>query len=209
MSNDEIENDEIVASEEAPGTVEPDDAQAVQAGSDEEDVSMDMSLELEKYKKLAQENFKMYQYSIAELDNLKKRALQDRRDFRKYGIVPFVKEILSVVDNLERALEHIENADKDSLIQGINMTLKQFNKTLEQYGISQISAKGMQFDPNIHDAFAMVESHEHEPNTVMEELQKGYILDDRLIRPSRVTVSTLPKYASEKASFGEREEEKK
>jgi molecular chaperone GrpE len=158
-----------------------------------------LSSEVEKYKKLAEENFKLYQYSLAELDNLKKRALQDRGEYRKYGIIPFVKEILHVVDNLERALEHLENADKESLTKGIKMTLEQFNKSLEKFGIKEIHAVGEVFDPNFHEALLMVESQEHKPNKIVDELQKGYILDDKLVRPSKVAVSAPSKKKEEEA----------
>jgi molecular chaperone GrpE len=172
---------------------------AVKAGEEkteerlEESREAKLSLEVEKYKKLAEENFKHYQYSRAELENLKKRMLADRNEMRKYGVIPFAKETLHVVDNLERALEHLENADKDSLTQGIKMTIAQFDKALEQFGIVKIPTKGKAFDPNVHEGFLMIESNEHEPNTVIDELQKGYILDGRLVRPAKVTVSVPPK----------------
>lgn len=156
----------------------------------------ELKAEVEKFKKLAEDNYKHYQYSMAEFENLKKRVIQDRNEMRKYGIIPFVREILHVTDNLERALEHVDNADKDSLAAGIKMTISQIDNTLEQFGIKKIPAIGEAFDPTVHEGMSMFESKEHAPNTVVHELQSGYILDGRLVRPSKVTISTAPKGAS-------------
>lgn len=142
-----------------------------------------------KYKAQAEENFKLYQYSMAELENLKKRTIADRQEMRKYGVIPFAKDILHVVDNLERALDHLETADKDSLTKGIQMTLDEFNKALNRHGIHQVSAVGKFFDPNIHEGFIMIETNTYSPNTVIEEFEKGYMLDDRLVRAAKVSVS--------------------
>jgi molecular chaperone GrpE len=149
--------------------------------------------EVEKFKALAEENLKHYQYAQATLENLKKRTLQDRNEMRKYGIIPFAKEVLHVVDNLDRALEHLDNVDKESLTQGIEMTISEFNKVLERFGIKQIQAVGKNFDPNIHEAFLKVETKQYSPNAVIEEFEKGYLLDDRLVRPAKVSVSVAPK----------------
>jgi len=165
-------------------------AAAEEAAVEEKDtVADEMTKEIEKYKKMAEENFKLYQYSMAELDNLKRRAIADRTEMRKYGIIPFARDIMHVVDNLDRALEHLETADKESLTQGITMTLEEFNKALENHGIRQVPAVGKFFDPNIHEGFVMVETNSYSPNTVIEEFQKGYMLDERLVRPAKVSVS--------------------
>ncbi len=176
-----------------------DDADAVEAeieeGSDDMKLTSkkkikELDEEIAKLKKLAEENFKLYQYSIAELDNFKKRVIQERAEQRKYGIIPFAREILHVVDNLGRALEHLENADKQSLTQGIEMTLTQLNKTFEQFGITTVAAKGEQFNPQVHEALSMMESNDHDPGSVVSVLQHGYTLNDRLIRPSKVVVNS-------------------
>jgi len=152
--------------------------------------------EVEKYKKLAEENLGRYQYALAELENFKKRVAQERSDTKKYGVIPFAREILHIVDNLERALLHLETADKESLTQGIKMTIFEFGKTLERFGITEVKTVGEQFDPNVHEGLLMVESKDHEPNSVIEEFQKGYVLEDRLLRPAKVSVS-LRKGSSE------------
>lgn len=164
--------------------------------------------ELEKYKKLAEENMKNYQYSVAELDNFKKRVAQERQEARKFGIIPFAREILHVVDNLERALEHLENADKDSLTQGMNMTIDMFNNTLKQFGIDKVPSKGENFDPMLHEAISMVTLPDHEPNQIIKVLQQGYILNDRLVRPSQVVVNaSAPSNATFEAGDEATEEE--
>lgn len=203
MSDKNKKNINIEHEEESAGEVKVNDKRI--AGEEEESIAQEefsleeamiekekiLTEEVDKYKKLAEENFKLYQYSLAELDNLKKRTIKDRQEYRKYGIIPFVKEILHVIDNLERALEHLENADKESLTKGIQMTIDQFNKSLEKYGITSIPAAGEDFDPNVHEALLRVESKEHGPNKIVKELQKGYMIEDRLIRPSKVSVNVL------------------
>ncbi|MFC1856051.1 nucleotide exchange factor GrpE, partial [Thermodesulfobacteriota bacterium] len=153
----------------------------------------DLSKEVEKYKELSEENYKRFQYSMADLENLKRRTIQDRNEMRKYGIIPFAREILNVVDNLERALEHLETADKDTLTKGIKMTLDMFNGALTKHGITPIAALGKFFDPNVHEGFLMVETNNYAPNSVIDELERGYMLEGRLLRPSKVSVSVAPK----------------
>ena len=102
--------------------------------------------------------------------------------------------MIPVLDNLERAVGHAEQGDDDNqgLLEGVNMTINQFRKVLEDFGVKPINALGADFDPNLHQAMGQVESHDQAPNTVVSEFQKGYLLNDRLLRPSLVMVAKAP-----------------
>ena len=126
----------------------------------------------------------------AELDNYKKRSVRERESLIKYASQGVIQELIPILDNFERAIESAnQSKDLDSLTKGVEMIFKQMYDALERKGVSKINALGETFDPNIHEAIAQVASDECPENTVVEELQKGYMLHDRVIRPSRVAVS--------------------
>jgi molecular chaperone GrpE len=145
----------------------------------------------------AKNNYDRYIRQSAEIENFKKRALRDKEDAIRYANEALVKELLPVVDNLERAISHAKGAgDGGSLVEGVEMVLKGLHDALGRHGVSQISAVGQPFDPQLHEAMAQVETDSGAPNTVLEEHQKGYLLKERLVRPALVTVvkaSTLGK----------------
>ena len=126
----------------------------------------------------------------AEMDNYKKRVLKEREALIKYGCQGVVQELLPILDNFERAIESASKSKNfGSFLEGVEMIFRQMNDALERKGITRIDAVGEIFDPNIHEAVMQVASEEHPENTVVEELQKGYMLHDRVIRPAMVTVS--------------------
>jgi len=126
----------------------------------------------------------------AEFENFKRRMTKDKQDAIKFANQELIRQILPFVDNLERSLQHADEAKNiDALKEGIEMTLKDFLKTLERSGLEIIRAKGEPFDPNVHEAIMQEERNDLEPNTVVRELQKGYKLHGRVIRPATVTVS--------------------
>jgi len=131
----------------------------------------------------------------AEFENYKKRSEREMNDFRKFANESLMKEILPVVDNLERALaidcQQGENTFK-GLRDGVEMTLKGLTDSLERFGVAPLEALGQPFDPNFHQAVSQEESDECPDGTVCRELQKGYLLNDRLLRPSMVIVSRSP-----------------
>ena len=134
-----------------------------------------------------------YLRTYAEMENMKKRLEKEKKEAIEYANETLLKEILPFIDNIERAIEHAnENAKIEDFIKGIELTLENLLKTLEKFGVKQITAKDKPFDPNYHEAMGVVETDEVEPNTVVEEMQKGYILKNRLLRPSLVTVSKAP-----------------
>ncbi len=141
----------------------------------------------------AKKNYELYLRQVAELDNFKKRTAREKEEAIRYGNEILVKDLLPVLDNLERAIEHAEGGGNGKpLVDGIELVLKGFLEALEKHGVKQICARGEYFDPQKHEAFAQVESKDHEPNSVVQELHKGYTMLDRLLRPSLVSVAKLP-----------------
>jgi len=128
--------------------------------------------------------------TAADAENFKKRLQREKEEQTRYANESFLRELLPVIDNLERALKHSEGgADQGDLVEGLNMTLKGFLDTLTRFGCTQVEAAGKPFDPNFHEAVSQEESADHEPNTVLKELQKGYMLKERLLRPAMVLLS--------------------
>ena len=126
-------------------------------------------------------------YVKAEGENIRKRSFEDIDKARKFALEKFSGELLSVKDSLDAALT-IENANVDSYKNVVELTQKQLINVFEKFGIHEIKALGEKFDPNQHQAISMVESEE-EPNKILTVLQKGYLLNERVIRPALVTVS--------------------
>jgi molecular chaperone GrpE len=123
----------------------------------------------------------------ADAENIKKRAQIDIANAHKYAIEKFSTELLPVMDSLEAALA-VENATVENFKSGMDLTLKQLNSTFEKFNLKQINPQGSKFDPHLHQAMCMVDS-DLPPNTVVQVMQKGYILNDRVIRPALVSVS--------------------
>ena len=126
-------------------------------------------------------------YAKAEAENIRRRSYEEADKTRKFAIEGFSQELLSVKDSLEASLGS-DNVDNKILIDGVELTLKQLNAIFEKFNIVEINPIGAKFDPNEHQAMSMVESKEQESNTVLSVLQKGYKLNDRVIRPAMVSV---------------------
>ncbi len=150
--------------------------------------------EIEAAKVEASNNWDLYLRERADLENARKRHQRDKEDALRFANDRLLKEIIPVLDNLERAVEHAEQSEDDSqgLLEGVNMTINQFRKALEDFGAKPINAIGTAFDPNLHQAMGQVESADQTPNTVVTEFQKGYLLHDRLLRPSLVMLAKAP-----------------
>ncbi|MBN2333258.1 MAG: nucleotide exchange factor GrpE [Deltaproteobacteria bacterium] len=131
----------------------------------------------------------------AESENFRKRMTREKEEFVRYAKEEFIREILPIKDNLERALDHGgEVANPEAVIDGVTMILDQFSSIFEKMGVTCLSCCGEPFDPNFHEAMMHQETAELEPNTVMVEHQKGYVYQGRLLRPSLVTVAkAVPK----------------
>ena len=136
-------------------------------------------------------------YAKAETQNVRRRLEKDIADSRAYAATGFARDILSVADNLARALESIpadlrEDDKLKSLVAGIEATSREIDKVFGMHGITRVAAKGMPLDPNQHQAMLEVPSNEAEPGTVVQELQAGYMIKDRLLRPAMVAVAKKP-----------------
>lgn len=124
----------------------------------------------------------------AEMENLRKRTDKQVEDAHKYANDKFAAELLQVKDSLELGLS-AEDIDVDKLREGTELTLKMLNTVFEKFSIEEVNPLGEAFDPNLHEAMTMQESAEHQPNTVLTVVQKGYSLHGRLVRPAMVIVS--------------------
>lgn len=128
----------------------------------------------------------------AEVQNMRRRCEQDVEKAHKFALERFSTELLTVIDNLERALEAVADTDDEkvrALKEGVELTHKGFLETCEKFNIKQINPEGEPFDPQMHQAMSMVPNNDVEPNTVLTVVQKGYLLNERVIRPAMVMVS--------------------
>ncbi|MET0691198.1 MAG: nucleotide exchange factor GrpE [Candidatus Binatia bacterium] len=135
----------------------------------------------------------------AELENYKKRSARERDDAIRYANESLLKDLLPVVDNLERAIAHASGGGNGKpLVEGVEMVLRGLADVLTKHGAMPILAQGQPFDPTKHEAMTQVETDDHEPNSVVEELHKGYMLRDRLLRPALVSVAKAVKTREKK-----------
>lgn len=165
------------------------------SGEEKKDAAWDplkeTQVELETTKQEAKETYDRFLRVSAEFENYKKRSAREMDDFRKYANQSLIKEMLAVVDNLERALNSSNgNSSNDKcMADGVNLTLKDILKVFEKFNVKPIESIGQPFDPNFHQAMMQEETDGYPENTVITELQKGYMIHDRLLRPSMVVVA--------------------
>ena len=127
----------------------------------------------------------------ADFENYQKRVSKERENDRKYYVAALARDLLPAFDNLQRAIDAAKKAGDDSpLVQGVSATLNQWLQILGRHGITPIEALGRPFDPNLHEAVMQQPSAEHEPGTVLQVLQQGFQIHDRVLRPASVIVST-------------------
>jgi molecular chaperone GrpE len=134
----------------------------------------------------------LYLRSAAELDNVRKRAQRDIEGAHRYGLERFATELLPVLDSLALAVKNGAGADAQSMLAGQEATLKLLERAFEKLSIRQIDATGQRFDPSMHEAVLMQPTADASPNSVLQVVQPGYLLNDRLLRPARVVVATPP-----------------
>ena len=178
------EEDESSPEIEVEVSVDGDDAAAPEAEDASEDAPADLSEEIAAWKD-------RHLRLAAEFDNFKRRTLKERQDLLNFGTEALMKELLATIDNLDRALGHVnqeEDVDKEHLLEGVELTLRSLLQTLEKDGLKVVEAEGVEFDPAHHEAIRQVPSDEHPPGTVVEVYQKGYMLKNRLLRPALVAV---------------------
>ena len=142
----------------------------------------------------------------ADFENFRRRSLKEKQESFKFGHQNLVKDLLSAVDNLERAVEHAaQNAGPEvkGILDGVELVHREILGALAKHGVSEIDASGQVFDPAFHEAMGQLPNGEVSANTVLEVLQKGYVIHDRMLRPSRVIVSREPTHdEAAKADFG-------
>ncbi len=133
----------------------------------------------------------IYLRKLAEFDNFRKRIERERDEYRRSGVEEMIRELLPVIDNFERALQHVQD-DSGAFLQGVQMIAKQLTDTLERRGVTEVNPIGEPFNPEIHEAVQRVEDSDYPPGTVAWVMLKGYVIGDRLIRPAMVGVSVEP-----------------
>ncbi|WP_244219725.1 nucleotide exchange factor GrpE [Corallococcus interemptor] len=139
--------------------------------------------------------------SAADLENYRKRAQKEKEDVQKFGVEKLLKDLLPVVDNMDRALDAAsKSSDFDSFQKGVAMTRKSFEDSLARHGVKGFSAKGQPFDPRVHEAIQQVESADVPAGHVLFEVTRGFYLNDRLVRPAMVVVARAPEAAAPAAS---------
>ncbi len=151
--------------------------------------SEDITDPLAELQAKADENWERYVRAVAETENVRKRAAREVENAHKFALERFGRELLAVTDGLEMALAASENATIESLLEGSNATLKLLGSTMERFGISAIDPEGEPFDPELHEAISVQPSDTAEPGTVVAVMQKGYVLNGRLLRPAMVVVA--------------------
>ena len=171
---------------EPPEGAEPNGGPTEELPNDTEELK---NLLAEKTKE-AQENYERYLRLAAELENIKKRQERETAELRQFANENLLKEFVPVLDNLERALEHGRQSEApEALMEGLDLVNQDFLKVLGRFGVTPINSVGERFDPAYHHAVMEEEAPEVEDQTVLKELQKGYLLQNRLLRPAMVVVS--------------------
>ncbi len=167
------------------------DVQAVESESAEDHVVKEEEVDpLEQARKEANENRDRWMRAVAELENYKKRVAQDRGRWQKYRHEDLLKALLPVVDNMDRAAQHCSDMDESNPVaEGVRMIAGMFRDLLAKYGVTEIQALGKPFDPQFHEGIGRMPSEEAPPNTVIDQLEKGYMYHDRLLRPAKVVIS--------------------
>ncbi len=149
----------------------------------------DLTERLKEKEKEAAENYDRYVRTLAELDNFRKRTAREKADLVKYGNENLLRDILPMIDNLDRALKHAETScDFEAFKSGLEMLRTQLVASLERHGLEAMACVNETFDPNLHEAMLQVESDAHEDSQIVDEFEKGYLLHGRLLRPAKVSV---------------------
>jgi len=197
MSNTENEQ----ANEEEMAVAESSDVN--EAATENHDAPDELEARLADAEKQAAEAKDQALRAVAEMENLRRRNQRDLENAHKYALEKFAQELLPVIDSLEMgvAAAQDENTDVGKLREGTEMTLKMFETAIDKFGIKGVHPHGEVFNPEHHQAMTMVDSPEHAPNTVIDVMQKGYLLNDRLVRPAMVVV------ASQNSGNGDKKDE--
>ena len=185
--HNDTENSDSVDTAQARSDQEPETNESVEPADPLEELEARLTAKEEESKEAHERLLRV----SADFENYKKRSAREMEDFRKYANQSLLKEMLSVVDNLELAINSAQdeaNADK-KLIEGLNLTRNEMLRVFEKFNVKPIEARGEAFDPAFHEAVMREETDDYPENTVLSEFQKGYLIHDRLLRPAMVVVA--------------------
>lgn len=188
--NQSSQNNTETASSEATAPPPPADEQSLDNETATDQIK-ELEARCETAEQESKQNYERLLRVSADFENFKKRSFKEAEEFRKYANELLLLELLTIVDNLERAIQSAdsENNAVGCVVEGVEMTRKALLKIFEKFSVKRIEAIGKPFDPNFHQAMMQEASDEYPENTILREFQKGYLLHDRLLRPSMVVVS--------------------
>ena len=151
----------------------------------------ELKKKLEEKEKEAKDHYDRLLRMAADFENYKKRTVKEKEEWVKFANEDLIKALLPFIDNLEKAVAHAEKNGNTAkgLIEGLKLTREQLLQSLSKFGLSSVESSGKPFDPSVHEAMMVVETDQHEPDHVVEEFRKGYLLNERLLRPATVSVS--------------------
>ncbi len=172
-----------------PGVVDARAGSAIDAEQGASQGQPGVDPELQVARDEVKANFARYQRLAADFENYKRRTRQELADRTQYANEELLRKLLPILDNLRRALDHAPEGIDRNWFDGLRMVVRQFEDTLQAQGVSPISAVGEKFDPSQHEAIAREETDEHEEGTIVEEMQPGYRLHERVLRPTLVKVA--------------------
>ncbi len=196
------DNDATQASGAQPGAAKP--ASAADAPTE----SMSLLDQLEAARTERDANYDLYLRAQAELQNYRRRAQKEADEIRQYQALPVARDLLPALDNLHRALAAAESSGNvQDLVNGVRMVAKQIEAALGRHNVVPIDSTGKPFDPNLHQAIQQVQTHEHPPMTVVQEVERGFTLKDRVVRPATVIVSAPPAGGEDSTGSSESEAE--
>jgi molecular chaperone GrpE len=186
------EQDQDVETEIDEAVVDTTDSTEAEETENEEVSLESLEAKLVEVQAVADDNFDQLMRTRAEMENIRRRSERELANAHKYALEKFAQELLPVIDSMEMGVAAAmdENADVSKLREGTEMTLKMFEAAIEKFGIKGVHPKGEAFNPDHHQAMTMIDSVEHEPNMVIDVMQKGYLLNERLVRPAMVVVSS-------------------
>ena len=193
----ESQEEQAAESQKEEVVAEPQEEEVVKSEEEEAEPEADGLAELEAARAEAAANYDRYVRAVAELDNYRKRTVRMRAETRDETLRDALLQVAPILDNLRRALRQ-ETQEAELLKQGVELICGQFNDVLKGYGLAEIEAVGQPFDPEVHEALAEVPDDEHVPGTVIEEMEKGYKLNDKVVRYARVVVSKATEASEER-----------
>ena len=188
---DQVEHPHIDTTDEAEVLTEVASEKGGAEAKLEDDSYESLQQKLEDAQQKSNDHWEQLLRTRAEMDNLRRRTQRDLDNAHKYALEKFVAELLPVMDSLEMALGAVsgESGEVEKFREGTELTINMFQKAFEKFNVQEVNPVGEKFNPELHQAMSMQETAETEPNTVLAVMQKGYVLNDRLVRPAMVMVS--------------------